>query len=87
MAGYIALSSVTDHGIRNVKDSTKRADAVQNAAGRFGTRMTQIHWTLGKHDLIAIFEGPDDRSATAFSPGHWHGGQCTHPDAARIFQK
>ena len=87
MAGYIALSSVTDHGIRNVKDSTKRAHAVQNAAGRFGTRMTQIHWTLGKRDLIAIFEAPDDRSATAFSPGHWHGGQCTHPDAARIFQK
>ncbi|HQS33506.1 GYD domain-containing protein [Polaromonas sp.] len=67
MATYIALSSFTDQGIRNVKDSTKRADAVQAAAGKFGARMTQIYWTLGKHDLIAIIEAPDDMSATAFS--------------------
>lgn len=68
MATSIALSSFTDQGIRNVKDSTKHADALQDAAGKFGARMTQIYWTLGKHDLIAIIEAPDDMSATTFSP-------------------
>ncbi|HZN99577.1 MAG TPA: GYD domain-containing protein [Burkholderiales bacterium] len=67
MATYIALSSFTDQGIRNVKDSTKRADAVKEAAKKYGAKMTQIYWTLGHYDLVAIIEAPDDTSATAFA--------------------
>ncbi len=67
MATYIALSNFTDQGIRNVKDSTKRADAVKEAAKKFGANMTQIYWTLGHYDLVAIIEAPDDTSATAFA--------------------
>jgi uncharacterized protein with GYD domain len=67
MGTYIALSSFTDQGIRNVKDSTKRAEAVQAAAKKFGANMTQIYWTLGHYDLVAIIEAPDDESATAFA--------------------
>lgn len=67
MATYIALSNFTDQGIRNVKDSTKRADAVKDAAKKFGANMTQIYWTLGHYDLVAIIEAPDDKSATAFA--------------------
>lgn len=67
MATYITLSNFTDQGIRNVKDSTKRADAVKEAAGKFGAKMTQIYWTLGSHDVVAVIEAPDDMSATAFA--------------------
>lgn len=67
MVTYIALASFTDQGIRNVKDSVKRADAVQEAAKKFGAKMTQIYWTLGNYDLVAIIEAPDDLSATAFA--------------------
>ena len=67
MATYIALSNFTDQGIRNIKDTTKRADAVKDAAKKFGTNMTQIYWTLGHYDLVAIIEAPDDKSATAFA--------------------
>lgn len=67
MGSYIALSSFTDQGIRNIKDSTKRAQAVQDAAKKFGANMTQIYWTLGHYDLVAIIEAPDDESATAFA--------------------
>lgn len=67
MATYIALSNFTDQGIRNVKDSTKRADAVKSAAKKFGASMTQIFWTLGRYDLVAVIEAPDDKSATAFA--------------------
>lgn len=67
MATYIALSNFTDQGIRNVKESTKRADAVKEAAGRFGAKMTQIYWTLGSYDLVAVIEAPDDASATSFA--------------------
>ncbi|MDO8249436.1 MAG: GYD domain-containing protein [Rhodoferax sp.] len=67
MATYIALSNFTDQGIRNVKDTTKRADAVKEAAAKYGAKMTQIYWTQGKYDLVAIIEAPDDTSATAFA--------------------
>jgi len=67
MVTYIALSNFTDQGMRGVKDSSKRADAVKEAARKFGASMTQIYWTMGKYDLVAIIEAPDDASATAFA--------------------
>ncbi len=67
MPTYIALSSFTDQGIRGVKDTTKRADAVKEAAKKFWASMTQVFWTLGQYDLVAIIEAPDDQAATAFA--------------------
>ena len=66
MATYIVLTNFTDQGIRNVKDTTKRADAVTEAAKKFGVTIKQIYWTLGSHDMVAIFEAPDEASLTAF---------------------
>lgn len=67
MRTYISLASFTDQGIRSIKDTTKRADAVKEAAKKFGASMPQLYWTLGKYDLVAIIEAPDDASATAFA--------------------
>ena len=67
MATFIALSNFTEQGIKNVKDSTKRAAVVEEAAGRFGAKMTQLYWTLGQHDLVAVIDAPDDAAATAFA--------------------
>ena len=66
MATYIALCNFTDQGVRTVKDTVKRADAVKEAASKFGAKMSQIHWTLGPYDLITVIEAADDASATAF---------------------
>ena len=65
MATYIVLSSFTDQGVRNVKDTTKRADAVRELAKKFGATAKEIFWTLGRYDVVAIFEAPDDVSMTA----------------------
>ncbi len=67
METYIALSNFTDQGMRSIKDTTQRADAVKNAAKKFGATMTQLYWTLGQYDLVAIIEAPDAASATAFA--------------------
>ena len=67
MGTYIALMNFTDQGIRNVKDSTKRADAAKEVAKKFGASMSQIYWTLGQFDLVAVIEAPNDETATAFS--------------------
>jgi uncharacterized protein with GYD domain len=67
MVTFIALSTFTDQGIRGVKDTTKRADAVMEAAKKFGCNMTQLYWTLGQYDLVSVIEAPNDESATAFA--------------------
>jgi uncharacterized protein with GYD domain len=65
MATYIVLTTFTDQGIRNVKDSTKRADAVKDLAKKFGITPKEFFWTLGSYDVVAIFDAPDDASMTA----------------------
>ena len=65
MATYIALSRFTDQGIRSVKDTTKRADAVKALAKKFGATAKEFFWTLGSYDVVAVFEAPDDASITA----------------------
>ncbi|MBX3590433.1 MAG: GYD domain-containing protein [Burkholderiaceae bacterium] len=67
MAKYIALASFTEQGIRNVKDTVKRADAVREAARKFGCEMSQIYWTLGNYDLVTIIDAQDESAATAFA--------------------
>jgi uncharacterized protein with GYD domain len=65
MATYIMLASFTDQGIRNVKDTTKRADAFKELAKGSGTTVKDIYWTLGQYDIVAIAEAPDDTAMTA----------------------
>jgi uncharacterized protein with GYD domain len=67
MATFIALGNFTDQGIRNVKDTVKRADAVKEAARKAGITMKDIMWTLGSYDMVVTFEAPDDASITAFA--------------------
>ena len=69
MATYIVLMSFTDQGIRNVKETTKRADAVTEAAGKRGITLKNIHWTVGQYDLVATLEAPDDETMTTFALG------------------
>jgi len=67
MATYIMLANFTDQGIRNVKDTTKRADAVREAAKKFGVNMKEIYWTMGQYDMVVIAEAPDDASISAYA--------------------
>jgi uncharacterized protein with GYD domain len=65
MATFIMLASFTDQGIRNVKDTTKRADAFKELAKASGASIKDIYWTLGQYDVVAIVESPDDTVMTA----------------------
>ena len=67
MATYIILSSFTDQGIRNIAETTNRADAVREVAKKFGVATKEIYWTLGRYDVVALFDSPDDASITALA--------------------
>ena len=86
MATYISLCSFTDQGIRSIKDTTKRADAVKEAASKFKAKMPQLYWTQGQFDLVAIIEAPDDASATAFGLAIAAGGNV-RMQTMRAFSK
>jgi uncharacterized protein with GYD domain len=67
MATYIVLASFTDQGIRTIKDTTKRADAVRETARKMSIETKSLYWTVGKYDVVATFEAPDDAAMTALS--------------------
>ena len=65
MATYIILANFTEQGVRNVKDTPKRAEAFRDMAQKAGVTVKEQYWTLGAHDIVAIVEAPDDIAVTA----------------------
>jgi uncharacterized protein with GYD domain len=65
MATYIVLGQFTDQGIKNVKDTTKRAQALKDLAKKFNATVTAVYWTLGQFDIAAIVDAQDDASLNA----------------------
>ncbi|HEY6254934.1 MAG TPA: GYD domain-containing protein [Xanthobacteraceae bacterium] len=66
MATYIVLGNYTDQGIRNIKDTTKRTEAVKEMAKKSGVTVKDTFWTLGAYDFVSIIEAPDDQAMIAF---------------------
>jgi uncharacterized protein with GYD domain len=69
MPTYVMLLNFTEQGIRNIKDSPKRADAFKDMAKKAGATVKDVFWTLGQYDVVAIIEAPDDVSMTALGLG------------------
>ena len=68
MPKYVPLLQFTDQGIHNVKETTKRAAAFKGEiAGKFGIKISELLWTLGKYDLVALAEAPTDEAMAACS--------------------
>jgi uncharacterized protein with GYD domain len=67
MATYVVLAKFTDQGIRNAKDSPKRAEAFKQMAETFGATVKELFWTQGRYDIVTIVEAPDEISATALN--------------------
>lgn len=67
MATYILLATYTEQGIKGIKDTVTRTDAVKELAKKAGATMKESYWTLGAYDVVAVFDAPDDETMTAFS--------------------
>jgi uncharacterized protein with GYD domain len=63
MATYVILLDYTEQGIRNVKESPQRSEALAGVAQRFGAKVKDIYWTSGAHDGLLVLEAPDDATA------------------------
>jgi len=64
MASFVTLAKFTEQGIKAVNQTTKRAEAFRDLAKKMGVTVKDIYWTLGRFDVVTIFEAPDDETAT-----------------------
>ncbi|MGB9043823.1 MAG: GYD domain-containing protein [Pseudolabrys sp.] len=67
MVTYVVLATFTDQGVKNAKDSPKRAEAFKQMAKTFGVTVKDIFWTQGRYDIVTVVEAPDELSATALN--------------------
>jgi len=65
MATFISLINLTEQGVRNVKESPGRAEAFKSMAASLGVTVKSLYWTVGRYDIVAIMEGPEEAVATA----------------------
>jgi uncharacterized protein with GYD domain len=67
MATYVLLGTFTDQGIRNIKDTAKRAEAFRAMAKKAGVTVRDLYWTLGQYDVAGVLEAPDDATITSLA--------------------
>lgn len=62
MPHYIILFKFTEQGIRNIKDTIKRAEAFKAAIEKVGGKFVSEYYTLGRYDIITTVEAPNDEA-------------------------
>ena len=69
MGKYVLLLNWTDQGIKNVKDTIKRAESFKSYLERRGGKLTDLFYTFGQYDLVVTAELPSDEIAMSVSLG------------------
>lgn len=65
MPTYVGLLNWTDQGIKNFRDTLRRAQDFQGMVEKNGGQVRQLLWTLGEYDAVGVVDFPDDETATA----------------------
>ncbi|MPZ23600.1 MAG: GYD domain-containing protein [Dehalococcoidia bacterium] len=65
MPSYVVLYRFTEQGLKNIKDTVKRAAEVRKANEDRGFAVKGLYWTQGHYDLVAILDAPDEESMVA----------------------
>ena len=60
MSKYTILIDWTEQGIRNVKDTIKRAKSFEGAVEKAGGKLLGFYYTIGRYDMVAMVEAPTD---------------------------
>lgn len=65
MPTYVSLVNWTDQGIKNYKDTTRRAADFSKLVENAGGRVREMLWTIGEYNFIIVVEFPNDETAAA----------------------
>ena len=64
MATFVSLITLTEQGIRSIKQSPQRAEAFMAMGENYEVTIKAVYYTVGQYDMIVIAEG-DNESAMA----------------------
>ena len=67
MSHYVALVNYTDKGITHVTDSPARLDRARALLREMGGDFKQMFLTMGHHDMVLVYEAPDDATSARFT--------------------
>jgi uncharacterized protein with GYD domain len=65
MPTFMILGKLTEQGARNIKESPKREEAFRQACEKQNVRVKDVYRTMGRYDLAAIVDAPDDVTMSA----------------------
>jgi uncharacterized protein with GYD domain len=77
MPHYVVLMKFTQQGLKTIKDSPARADALTKATAAMGGKLDHAFVTMGQYDYVLIGEAPSDEAAAAMSLVISSGGNVT----------
>ncbi len=65
MTTYVSLINWTEQGIKNFRDTAKRAEEFSRLVESSGGRVRELLWTVGEYDLVCVADFPDDEAGVA----------------------
>jgi uncharacterized protein with GYD domain len=63
MATFITLLRYTQQGITSIKQAPGRIDAARKAYRALGAELKAFYLVMGRYDIVALVEAPDDTTA------------------------
>ena len=67
MATYISFLSLTEQGVKTIKDLPARIAAGRQAFEANGGKLIQYYLTMGAQDAVIVFEAPDDETVASIA--------------------
>lgn len=67
MSTYVMLGTWTDQGARAVADGPRRLEAAKKSLEDMGGTFRAFFMTMGRYDVVLVYEAPDDAVAARFS--------------------
>lgn len=66
MPTYISLINLTEQGAANISEAPQTLEEAKEVARSMGVEMKSWYLTLGRYDIVVVFEAPDDETAASF---------------------
>ena len=62
MPTYISLTSLTDQGVRNMKDLSRRLQNAEQTFAQMGAELREVYLLMGQYDYVVLADAPDDET-------------------------
>ena len=62
MPTYVSLASITDQGVRTMKDLSQRLQNAEQMFKQMGGTLREVYLIMGQYDYVVIADAPDDET-------------------------